>query len=83
MLAEGRSIPVVWTVTRVQPGDNPEHCVETLKAGTRGPFDTLQQVLLPNVPMRWTIVAGRLHLRTANGETVVFRSQPSPKERRK
>lgn len=71
------------TLTRVQAVGTLAGCFDHAQTGTRGPIAALQQVLVPNVPMRWTIVAGRLHLRTANGETVVFRSQPSPNERTK
>lgn len=51
-------------------------CLSPSKPGTRSAFETLQQVMVPKMPQQWTIIAGRLHLHTANGETVVFRSQP-------
>lgn len=53
-------------------------CSDHAKLGTRGPIGTLHQVMVSKVPQRWTINAGRLQLRTANGETVVFRPQSSP-----
>lgn len=53
-------------------------CLARPKPGTREPIETLQQVMVSNVPQQWKIIAGRLHLRTSNGETVVFRSQTSP-----